>query len=176
VKRIPFGQIDIEDKRAVPRNYSAARALLGDPHQGSQAVERRCVLITEVPLACTTKLYVHEQAAPYLVDALRRCIEAGVEDEIRSLGCYNHRRIRHSHDPAAPFSYHAFAAAVDINPRENRLKWPTKPIESFGLRWRWHWPRGLSRTLVECWEAAGWTWGGRWTRPCDPMHWQLPKM
>jgi len=175
MRRIPFRQVDIEDRRAVPQNYDAARTLLGDPHQGSQAIERRCVLITHVPLACTTKLYVHELAVPYLVDAIRRCIDAGVENEISSLGCYNRRRIRHSHDPETRYSYHASAVAVDLNPRANRLKWLLRPIEPFGLRWRWHWPRGLSRELVECWEAAGWTWGGRWTRPCDPMHFQLPR-
>ena len=62
-------------------------------------------------------------------------------------GCYNYRYI----DGTNRLSLHAFGRAIDIN-----AGMANQPPE-----------------VVECFEAAGFKWGGRWTKRYDPMHFEL---
>ena len=62
-------------------------------------------------------------------------------------GCYNYRTIKGTDR----LSYHAYGMAIDINAGL------PQPIE-----------------VVECFEAAGFKWGGRWPgKKRDDMHFQL---
>lgn len=68
-------------------------------------------------------------------------------------GCYEFRTQRGS---AEKLSLHAFGAAIDLNPSTNQQ----------GRR------GDIQPSVVAVFEAHGFTWGGRWTRP-DPMHFQF---
>jgi len=67
-------------------------------------------------------------------------------------GAFNFRPQRGSHK----LSTHSFGAALDWMSRQNR----------FGNTGR------MNRDVVAIHEEAGWTWGGRWSRP-DAMHFQF---
>lgn len=72
-------------------------------------------------------------------------------------GCYNFRPMRGSHT----LSMHAYGIAIDLDPEHNRLgaKWgPEKGM--------------MPMAVVEIFERAGWTWGGRWSSRPDCMHFQ----
>lgn len=70
-------------------------------------------------------------------------------------GCFNIRKKR----GAQSMSLHSWGLAIDINASWNRMGMkPTMPME-----------------LVECFEEAGFEWGGRWTKP-DGMHFQLARI
>lgn len=122
---------------------------------------------------CRGKLYIHHLAEPYLREALRRAEVQGCLDEIHKIGCYTFRHQRH--DPRRPLSYHSWGIAIDINPKDNRARKFQKGLapEPFTPEWEKWWPDGLSKDLVWCFESVGWSWGGRWTRFCDPMHMEI---
>ena len=64
-------------------------------------------------------------------------------------GCYNKRKIAGTDR----WSNHAYGHALDINA---------------GL--------SIDPIIVECFEGAGFKWGGRWPgKRRDPMHWELPR-
>jgi len=54
---------------------------------------------------------------------------------------------------------HAFGIAVDMNPSKNPMG---KPLRTTFPTW-----------YISAWESAGFTWGGRWSRRPDSMHFQL---
>lgn len=70
-------------------------------------------------------------------------------------GCFNIRKKR----GLQAQSLHSWGLAIDINASWNALGVaPTMPL-----------------AVVECFEEAGFEWGGRWTRP-DGMHFQLARI
>ena len=72
-------------------------------------------------------------------------------------GCYNFRPMRGSH----VLSMHAYGIAIDLDPEHN---------PQFA---RWKEDKGMMpMAVVDIFEAAGWTWGGRWTSRTDCMHFQ----
>lgn len=115
------------------------------------------------------RLYVNKKAEQHLRDALELAESRGVLKEIYRLGCYVHRHQRH--DPERPLSYHSYGIAIDINPLDNRAA--RGKITPFSNDWKKQWPNGLSRTLVDCFKQAGWSWGGDWRAFIDPMHFEL---
>jgi hypothetical protein len=66
-------------------------------------------------------------------------------------GCYCFRQRRTSQS----LSIHSWAAAIDLNPAAN-------PLGKKGI---------MPPEVVDIFEGAGWTWGGRWKYP-DPMHFE----
>jgi hypothetical protein len=74
-------------------------------------------------------------------------------------GCYNFRPKR----GLASLSTHAWGAAIDLDPEKNGLgkKWKSE----IGM---------MDPDIVKVFEAEGWTWGGKWSRP-DAMHFQATK-
>ena len=96
-----------------------------------------------------------------------------------------HRYLRH--DPRRGLSLHAFGAAIDLNPHQNKARSFARgqAPEPWGKEWMTLWPDGIPRAYVEAMEAVGWTWGGVWgkrggpfseriknVRRCDPMHFE----
>jgi len=123
-------------------------------------------------------LYIksHRYVEPYVREALRRTEVAVPSFVIERFGSYNYRH--KGNNPRRDLSRHAFGAAFDINPTQNSARRFSNPDEK-PVPWsdEWHqiWPdeRSVSRGLVEAFESTGFTWGGRWSNPCDPMHFQL---
>lgn len=102
------------------------------------------------------KIYCNKDLAPLLEKAFILVHDRGLGDEIRTWdGCFNIRRKR----AGSTMSLHSWGLAVDLNAAWNRFgKPPTMPAE-----------------LVKAFEDAGFTWGGRWTKP-DGMHFQIAKL
>jgi hypothetical protein len=164
---------------AIPESRNGVYRLYGNP--GSGKVDRKwqrkhMVMARDLPGTWNKgkgRLYCHKLTEERLREALRRCQVLGVLGYIERLGCFNFRHQRH--DPSRPLSYHSWGIAVDINPKDNSPK-------RFGIRmepkpfsdvWWDYWPKGVPPELVEAFESTGWTWGGRWSRFVDPMHFQL---
>ena len=175
---------------SVPRTRAEANTLYGYPGDADKpdlAWQRKnMVMATGLPGDWGKgRLYVHRLAEAHLREALKRCEEAGVLDYIDKLGCYNHRRIRFSKNGA--LSYHSYGVAIDINPGQNQA-WSRVAEGALGLDherrrgrvprpfkpgWKLCWPNGMPAELVEAFESAGWTWGGRWEHFVDAMHFEL---
>jgi hypothetical protein len=97
-----------------------------------------------------TSLECHRSMQAPLAAAFA-CIKlSGLESKLRTTGgCYCYRNIAGT----TKLSRHAHGTAIDINPG--------------------HVPPSR---IVECFESAGFEWGGRWPkRSYDPMHYQLRK-
>jgi hypothetical protein len=94
----------------------------------------------------------HAKLADVFTIVFRRIHEAGLWPELRTFdGCYNNRKIGGTQKP----STHAWGIAVDLNAATNRQ----------GKKGDMH------PGIVEIFEQAGFTWGGRWTNT-DPMHFE----
>ena len=104
------------------------------------------------------RLYIHKLVAPHFCEAMRLAVDACPDYRFRRIGCYNPRKKRHSTDPDAEWSTHAWGIALDINPDTNRAG-TTGDL-----------PEGV----VNAFERVGFRWGGRWKRR-DPMHFQLAR-
>lgn len=75
-------------------------------------------------------------------------------------GVYNFRLMR----GGSKLSIHSWAAAIDLDPERN------------GLGKTWVDGKGMMPTaVVKAFEAEGWVWGGKWSRP-DAMHFQAAKV
>lgn len=168
----------------IPRDRMEAYATYGNPGVlgtlDKEWEQKNMVLARDLP-GPVKKLYVHRLVEPFLREALARCESVGVAHYIERMGCFNFRSQRH--DSTRPLSYHAFGAAIDINPMNNRAWYRTNylderrrrgPIpEPFAGDWWAFWPYGLPEALVLAFESVGFSWGGRWKTFCDPMHVEL---
>lgn len=76
---------------------------------------------------------------------------------IKQLGCFvpRHKML----NPARSLSLHAYGIAIDIN-------WKDNPIGSSG---------NVPANVVTLFKQYGFSWGGWWTRPKDPMHFEFYK-
>jgi hypothetical protein len=100
--------------------------------------------------------------------AVNRAIEAEVLAVFRLLakeGLWRHLRTydggfvwRPQRGSSSILSMHAFGGALDFNANTNKLGTPGD----------------MHPAVVQMFEASGWTWGGRWSRP-DPMHFQFAR-
>lgn len=59
-------------------------------------------------------------------------------------------------NPKKPLSIHSYGLAIDIN-------WDTNPVGKRG---------DMPDYVVVLFKKYGWTWGGDWKSPKDPMHFQ----
>jgi hypothetical protein len=76
-------------------------------------------------------------------------------------GCYNDRSILGS----GHLSCHAYAAAIDLDPERNPY--------GHDVHAR-HFVAGCA--VVEAFKGEGWIWGGDWSGPYDPMHFQAARV
>lgn len=102
----------------------------------------------------TTRIYCNKDMHGPLMQALQNAKERELLDELKTFdGAFLIRSVRGC---PSVLSWHSYGLAIDINAEENKLG--AKPT--------------LSASLVECFEDAGFYWGGRFKRK-DGMHFQL---
>ncbi|MEO0900767.1 MAG: M15 family metallopeptidase [Bacteroidota bacterium] len=116
------------------------------------------------------RIYCNQELIVPLIAALQYILEAGLQEEIKTWdGCFQVRPIRgyeklvkellaqgKIEEAMIYMSIHSWGVAFDINAAWNGLgKEPQMNLK-----------------LVECFEKAGFEWGGRWKRK-DGMHYQL---
>lgn len=94
-----------------------------------------------------SSMQCHQSMQVPLTKALS-CVKLA-EIKLTTGGCYCYRNIAGT----SKLSRHAYGTAIDINPGKS-----------------------MPQRVVECFESAGFEWGGRWPVPkTDPMHFQLRK-
>ncbi len=106
------------------------------------------------PSTRVSRIRCHVLVASSLGQVLAEIHAAGLwgVDGLRDYGgCYSWRTTR----GGTKLSTHCWGIACDFRVAGNALG--EKP--------------DMPAAIVEAFEAAGWTWGGRWARP-DGMHWQ----
>jgi hypothetical protein len=103
-----------------------------------------------------TRIRAHKQIAAELAWLLERAASIVTDlSRIAYGGCYSWRPMRGS----TRLSTHTWGIAVDLDPARNPLGKAYRP------------ETGIPETVVQLFEDAGWTWGGRWARP-DCQHFQ----
>lgn len=128
-------------------------ARYGDP------VLERAMILWDVPEhleigVIPRRIYCNQDLVVPLSLALEHLRAAGLASVIKTWdGCFN---IRKSKGHRLTWSLHAWGLAVDIDAAWNR----------YGR------PPTMDSRIVECFEGAGFEWGGRWKTP-DGMHFQL---
>lgn len=165
--------------RRLPATRAEVYRVFGNP--GTVAVDRaweqaNMVSVRGLPgrwNRSAGKLYTHRLAEPYLREALRRCTLLGCLDELVTIGCWNFRHQRHQ--PERPLSYHSWGIALDINARTNPGLYMRVAPPPWSDEWRAIYPDSLSAGVVLAFESTGWSWGGRWSGYCDPMHMELTR-
>lgn len=91
------------------------------------------------------------------LEAVERALrEAEVSYRFRDVQTYSNRNKKNSRTK----SYHAWPLALDINPAQNPYKSRGPLITD------------IPAEVVAAFEAREFTWGGRWHRPVDAMHFQ----
>jgi len=123
---------------------------------------KHCVLVKVPEPFCKTvtnsmtgrpwqTIYCNRDMVRPLFRALSRVHESGRAFEIKTFdGCFNIRMVR---GEKTLWSAHAWALACDFNALQNPL----------GRKGKW------SDTLVKCFQAEGFAYGGNFSRE-DPMH------
>jgi len=162
-----------------PSNRNEYYMILGDPGSGSlnkrwyadNIVELHQNHGNELPFI-PSHLYIHCHRAvePYVREALRRASLSCPDYVIERFGSFNFRHMQHKN--SLPLSTHAFGAAFDINPTQNRavrFKAGDKP-EPWSDRWWRIWPDGIPEGVVLAFESCHFEWGGRWETFVDCMH------
>jgi hypothetical protein len=109
----------------------------------------------------------HEKVHDSLMTCLQKILKVyKTQDRIEKArmhlfgGCYNDRNRR----GGRTLSTHAWAAAIDLDPARNGRGKPYK--KDAGM---------IPMNVVDIFEDAGWTWGGRFSTP-DAMHFQYAKI
>lgn len=111
--------------------------------------------VTDLP-GWPRRLYLNNALEAPLRAALAACLALGDGYPIRSLGCFAPRPKRTNGD----LSVHSWGLAVDLNAATNPLALVGGALV-----------KDVPDSWVACFEAVGFTWGGRFPRP-DPMHFQ----
>lgn len=100
-------------------------------------------------------LNINLDTVPPLLAVLTELSRRGLLHEIRqNSGAISVRYVR-GYEGTRRISCHAYGLAIDLNVFQN-------PLGSFKHSW--------SKEFIRVWESYGWTWGGRWGRRPDPMH------
>ena len=121
--------------------------------------ERNSIVTVQVKVRGPKKkrsVQLHHAIVPMFVDLMAVVYESFPHYAIDQLGGYCPRH--KMHDPERGLSIHSWGVAVDINWRNNPVS--RKLITDF--------PEGFP----EIFEGAGWSWGGRWRKTKDSMHFQ----
>ena len=110
------------------------------------------------------RVTVHSKCSDSLDRVLKEILEVYGYDELRRLGIdlfggiYNNRPIRGGSVP----SVHAYAAAIDLDPERNQLRWTDA---------RAYFARPVYSRMIDAFEREGWVSLGR-ERNFDWMHFQ----
>jgi len=122
------------------------------------------------------RVYIHKQIAGPLTEVLRAVVTNGksaLVDRSDYGGCYNNRQTRRG----GSWSPHAWAIAVDLNVHHF--------ADGHGgdeKRGRTNYKCSSSdiapslKTLAPFFNAYGFTWGGHWSSPRDPMHFEATEL
>lgn len=116
-----------------------------------------------------TRFAIHARCAPSAARVFRNILDAYGFEKIQELrldlfgGCYNKRKMR----GGTQWSTHAYAAAIDIDPEHNQLKWGKDKASlakepPYGPYW-------------DAWSAEGWLSLGK-ARNIDFMHIQCARL
>lgn len=178
----------IEDVQEVepPASKSERIATFGDPGRPNspQGVNfyNANIVVVDMP-GVPHRFRCHRLLEPTFREIFIRLQSECPEFVIKSAGCYNHRHMRH--DSSMPLSTHSWGIAVDINPSANWYrKYPNRNgPKPFSTEWWRIWDPNdpddgnqvVTEAVVNIFEAAGFIWGGRWTRFVDTMHFQFGK-
>lgn len=115
-----------------------------------------------------TRTTVNKKCAESLVRALTAALDHYGIDEIGRLGLnlfggvYNNRNVRGGYN----LSVHAYAAAIDIDPLHNQMRWDATRARMATQPYR---------DFIGCFEAEGWVNMGR-ERNFDYMHFQAARL
>lgn len=114
----------------------------------------------------------HRLVEPHARRAFEMARIGSPEYEIERAASFVFRHQRH--DPARPLSLHSWGIAIDVDAAHNSARTFDRGAypAPWSAAWMAIWPRGLPQGFVEGFESSGWTWGGRWAKYCDPMHFQ----
>ena len=138
----------------------------GNPLKDTDSFEDKYMVLWLVPTDIKTaipvlpeKIYCNQLLTKPLQEALRSVMKQNLITEIKAWdGCFNARAVRG--EPNI-ISMHAFGLAIDLDADENELN-SSKTT--------------FSPAFIECFENAGFVWGGDFKRH-DPMHFEFhPKM
>lgn len=102
------------------------------------------------------KIHCHKKVHNNLLHLFSTYVVQGYAEAypIRMIGCF---AARHKmSNPKRSLSLHAYGVAVDIN-------WDKNKVGSSG---------DIPAGIVALFKQFGWSWGGFWTKPKDPMHFQ----
>jgi hypothetical protein len=120
------------------------------------------------PATTVRKITCHRLVAQSLLRCLGGILDAyGSPEAVRAAGldlyggCYNYRPMR----AGSTLSMHSYGIAVDLDPDRNPL----------GRKWD-ECKTMMPSRVVDIFENAGWTWGGRWTGRPDCMHFQAARI
>ena len=100
---------------------------------------------------------VHERIVPFLEDLQKDFRESGIEYSFDDIQTYNYR----GKTSAAGLSLHSWGIALDINPTRNPLQGNKGEMQT-----------DIPPEMVEIFKSNGFFWGGEWTGPRDPMHFE----
>jgi len=153
-----------------PTGYDELVAYYGDLRQyltRLDAWERQILRTVElrqaIPLAMgqtTRRIRLHHLIVQHAAACLEECARLAAAQDIDPVRwAYAGGYVVRPQRSGARLSTHAWGIAVDLGPARNR----------YGHAWDAQ--TGLPASMIDVWRAAGWIWGGEWSRP-DPMHFQ----
>jgi hypothetical protein len=109
---------------------------------------------------------VNKLIAPYLAEAEARARAAGINYQCKTAecGCQNWRPIR----GGSAQSMHSWGTAIDLNTISNPWQ-PDLRGNSHGGKMR----SDMPPEFVSIMKDVGFVWGGEWSGPADPMHFEM---
>ncbi|WP_426291992.1 M15 family metallopeptidase [Dyadobacter endophyticus] len=143
------------------KSQSQLIAKFGDPYKDRLGFERKWMVLWVVPaniraaIPCMpAKIYLNKLILVPLEKTLRKLIEAGLHEEIKTWdGCFNIRSKRGS----SGISLHSWGIAVDLNAATNPFRGK--------VTW--------SASFLKVWRDIGWICGADWSvNSKDGMHFQ----
>lgn len=135
-------------------NWNTCQRKYGDPRLEKNMILWDVPEELQISEALPKVIYLNKDLIEPLSRALTNLKENGLAGELKSWdGCFNVRMVRGS---TSSMSLHSWGVAVDVNASENGLGQVPQ----------------LSPEFVACFTAAGFDWGGNFTRK-DGMHFQL---
>jgi hypothetical protein len=165
-----------------PRNRAEIYKTFGNPGTGrADRRWKRANIVRAVIPGLPRALWVHKLIEPYVREACRRSFITCPEWKPERAACFVFRH--QHHNPARPLSNHAFAIAVDFDPKKNSVKkFPrAQAPDAWTDPWKRLWPDGLPEGVVRAFQSCGFAWGADWDedgqssdhRYIDPMHFEF---
>lgn len=149
-----YGHIEYRDLTPPPKK-NKGRCVLLNPREWKDR-------LFDYEIAPGVKRTFHYKAAGALICAM--CDVRMTNNDFKPEGQWHPKSIgtypgfpRHNMwDPEKPLSRHSYGCAVDFDPEQNKCGTPGS----------------IPLWVVGIFESWGFTWGGRWKKPNDPMHFE----